>query len=174
MTIAISRRDLSAADLREAAGRTPDVKASRRMLAIALVLEGWSRDAAAEACAMDRKTLRIWMHRFNASGLHGLHNPARRNGPLPRLSEEQQAQVAMWLAEGPKFERDGVVRWRCVDLQRRIQQQFAVTLRERTVRTLLHKLSFRQLSVRPASDGPSLLHERRSPRLHSRLKGSEA
>jgi transposase len=149
MTVAISRMELSAAELREAAARTPDAKASRRMLAIALVLEGWSRDAAAEACAMDRQTLRDWVHRYNASGLDGLQNQARRNGPLPRLSDEQQAQVSSWVAEGPEFERDGVVRWRCVDLQRRIQQEFAVTLHERTVCTLLHKLLFRRLSVRP-------------------------
>jgi hypothetical protein len=36
MTVAITRSDLSAADLREAAARTPDAKAARRMLAIAL------------------------------------------------------------------------------------------------------------------------------------------
>ena len=58
MAVAITRMDMSAADLREAAARTPDAKAARRMLAIALVLEGWSREAAAEACAMDRQTLR--------------------------------------------------------------------------------------------------------------------
>ena len=39
MTIAITRLDLSAADLREAAARTEDAKAARRMLAIGLVLE---------------------------------------------------------------------------------------------------------------------------------------
>src|SRR3954463_9637409 len=58
MTVAITRLDLSMADLREAAAGTPDAKAARRMLAIALLLEGWSREAAAEACAMERQTLR--------------------------------------------------------------------------------------------------------------------
>ena len=42
MAVVITRLDLSAADLREAAARTQDAKASRRMLAIALVLDGWS------------------------------------------------------------------------------------------------------------------------------------
>jgi len=60
--------------LREAAARTQDAKAARRMPAIALVLEGWSREAAAEACAMDRQTLRDWVHRYNAEGLEGLFN----------------------------------------------------------------------------------------------------
>ncbi len=64
------------------------------MLAIALVLEGWSRDAAAESCAMDRQTLRDWVHRYNADGLEGLFNQPRRNGPLPRLSTEQLAKLA--------------------------------------------------------------------------------
>lgn len=149
MTVAITRLELTAADLRAAAARTQDARASRRMLAIALLLEGRSREAAAEACAMDRQTLRDWVHRYNASGLDGLYNQARRSGPLPKLSDEQQAKVAEWVEQGPDLERDGVVRWRCVDLQKRIREAFAVELHERTVGKLLRKLSFRRLSVRP-------------------------
>ena len=84
-----------------------------------------------------------------AAGLDGLYDRRRRNGPPPRLSAEQQAKVAAWVEQGPDLERDGVVRWRCVDLQRRIMQEFAVQLHERTVGKLLRKLSFRRLSVRP-------------------------
>jgi len=68
MTVAITRLDLSAMALRERAARATDAKVSRRLLAIALVLEGWSRRDAAEACAMDRQTLRDWVHRYNALG----------------------------------------------------------------------------------------------------------
>src|SRR4051812_34296849 len=118
MTVAITRLDLSPADLREAAARTPDAKAARRMLAIALLLDDWSREAAAEACAMERQTLRDWVHRYNEAGLDGLYDRRGRNGPPPRLSAEQQAKVAEWVEQGADLERDGVVRWRCVDLQR--------------------------------------------------------
>jgi putative transposase len=149
MTVAITRLDLAAADLREAAARTQDAKAARRMLAMALVLEGWSREAAAESCAMDRQTLCDWVHRYNELGLEGLFDRPRRNGPPPRLSAEQRAKLAEWVKQGPDLERDGVVRWRCVDLQRRIMQEFAVQLHERTVGKLLRRLSFRRLSVRP-------------------------
>ena len=83
MTVTITRLDLSAADLRARAARTADAKAARRMLAIALVLEGWSRQDAAAACAMERQTLRDWVHRFNDKGLDGLLDQPRRNGPLP-------------------------------------------------------------------------------------------
>ena len=149
MTVAITRQGLSAADLRQAATRTQEAKVARRMLAIALVLEGCSRTDAAETCALDRQTLRDWVHRYNASGLDGLLDQPRRDGPLPRLSAEQQAEVEAWGDEGADLKRDGVVRWRRVDLQHRIEQSFGVSLHERTVGKLLHKLSFRRLSVRP-------------------------
>jgi transposase len=149
MAVVITRVELSATDLREAAGRTRDARAARRILAIALVLDGWSREAAAEACAMERQTLRDWVHRYNELGLAGLVDRPRRNGPRPRLSAEQQATVSEWVEQGPDLERDGVVRWRCIDLQRRIMQEFDVTLHERTIGKLLRKLSFRRLSARP-------------------------
>ena len=64
MTVEITRLDLSAAELRDAATRTRDAKAARRMLAMALVLEGRSRDEVARSCGMDRQTLRDWAHRY--------------------------------------------------------------------------------------------------------------
>ena len=128
MTVSITRLDLSPADLRQAAAHTGDAKAARRMLAIALVLEDWSRQDAAAACAMDRQTLRDWVHRYNVSGLDGLRDQPRRNGPPPRLSAEQQAELAAWVEQGPKLEQDGVVRWRCIDLQRRIRTDFGIAL----------------------------------------------
>ena len=56
--IAITRRELTAAKLTAAAGRTKDARAARRMPAIALVLEGVDRTTAAQTCGMDRQTLR--------------------------------------------------------------------------------------------------------------------
>src|ERR1700755_2644862 len=149
MTVAITRQDLSAADLRQAAGRTTEANVARWMLAIALVLKGCSRTEAAEVCAMDRQTLGDGVHRYNASGLEGLSDQPRRNGPLPRLSAAQQAEVAAWVDDGADLKRDGVVRWRRVDLQHRIEQSFGVSLHERTGGKLLHMLLFRRLTVRP-------------------------
>jgi transposase len=69
MTVRITRTDVSASALRMEAGRTNDAPAIRRMLAIALVLEGCRRSDAARQCGMDRQTLRDWVHRFNGEGL---------------------------------------------------------------------------------------------------------
>jgi len=148
MAVAVKRRDLSATELRRKAARSRDADAARRMLAIALVLDGHSRADAAAACGMDRQTLRDWVHRYNAEGLAGLAN-RRAPGPAPRLSAEQEAAVDRWVEQGPELARDGVVRWRCRDLQARIKREFGVRLHERTVGKLLARLRFRRLSVRP-------------------------
>ena len=148
MAVAITRRDLSAMELRRKAARSRDADAARRMLAIAPVLDGHSRADAAAACGMDRQTLRDWVHRYNAEGLAGLAN-RRAPGPAPRLSAEQDAELARWVEAGPDPRRDGVVRWRCRDLQERIGRAFGLRFHERTVGKLLAKLRFRRLSARP-------------------------
>ena len=58
MAIEITWQELTAAELRAAAAKTKDSRAARRMLAIALVLEGADRTTAATTCGMDRQTLR--------------------------------------------------------------------------------------------------------------------
>jgi hypothetical protein len=112
MTVAITRKELGAAELRREAGRCRDARAARRMLALALVLEGGSRAEAARAAGMDRQTLRDWdwVHRYNAEGLAGLSD-RRRPGPRPRLSPEQEAEQEAELVtaveQGPDPDRDG-------------------------------------------------------------------
>ena len=148
MAVAITRTDMSARELRAAAAKTADAKVARRLLALAQVLEGAERKTAAETCGMDRQTLRDWVHRYNAEGLEGLSN-RRSPGPPPRLSPAQKAELARIVREGPDLAVDGVVRWRRVDLQRRIEARFGVTMHERTVGKQLAALGFRRLSVRP-------------------------
>jgi transposase len=148
MTVKVARDDMTARDLRAAAGRVKDGKVARRMLAIALILEGASRKVAAESCGMDRQTLRDWVHRYNDEGIEGLANRGG-GGMKPRLTPDQMARLSAWVEAGPDPERDGVVRWRRADLARRIATEFGIELHERTVGTYLAKLGFRRLSVRP-------------------------
>ena len=164
--IVITRRELTAVELRAAAGRTKDARASRRMLAIALVLEGADRATAAETCGMDRQTLRDWVHRYNAEGIAGLVN---RTVPLRprRLAPEQLAELAAWVEAGPDPARDGVVRWRHRDLQHRIAATFGVTLHERSVGKQLAALGFRRLSVRPQ-------HPKSDPQAQAAFKKTSA
>ncbi len=146
--IEITRKDLTAKELRAGSAKVHGAKAARRMLAIALVLEGKDRKTAAETCGMDRQTLRDWVHRYNAEGLAGLKNRKAPGRPC-RLTAEQKAELASLIERGPDTEQDGVVRWRCIDLKRRIEEMFGVKLHERTVGKQLKALGYVRLSVRP-------------------------
>ena len=149
MTIAITRTGLDAAGFRRAAAREKDAAASRRMLALALVLEGRTRTEAAQAAGMDRQTLRDWVHRYNEAGLAGLTNRAGARGRRRKLTAAQEATFAAWVREGPKPDVHKVVRWRCRDLQGEIARHFGVEMHERTVGKLLARLNFSRVSVRP-------------------------
>jgi transposase len=148
MAVALTRTELGAAELRAAAARSKGAAAARRMLAIALVMEGSSRTEAARGAGMDRQTLRDWVHRYNDSGLAGLENQRRPGGPPRKLTAEQEASVATWVRQGPPAERK-LVRWRLIDLRDEIAQQFGVQLHERTIGKLLVRLNFSRISVRP-------------------------
>ena len=146
--VRVIRLDLTAKELRAAAGREQDGSAARRMLALAMVLDGADRKSAAETCGMDRQTLRDWVHRYNAEGLRGLHD-VKTPGPKPKLTAEQQAELAKLVEAGPDPACHGVVRWRRVDLRDELERRFGVVLHERSVGKVLAKLGYRRLSVRP-------------------------
>ena len=83
--LTIARLDLTAEQLREAAARSTDADAARRMLALALVLEGYPRGEAVNLCGMDRQTLRDWVICYNAEGFGGCpiaSHPAPNRGSL--------------------------------------------------------------------------------------------
>ena len=81
-------------------------------------------------------------------GLAGLSD-RRRPGPRPRLSPEQEAELVTAVEQGPDPDRDGVGRWRRIDLKALIETRFAVRLHERSVGQVLRRLGFTRPSVRP-------------------------
>ena len=148
MALAITRDDFAADELRAAARRCKDPRQACRILAIALVLEGASRQDAAHAAGMDRQTLRDWVHRYNADGLDGLLDKPRSGRP-PQLKEAQLRKLDALIEQGPDVAVHKVVRWRCVDLKEVIKDRFDVEISERHVGRILKGRGFRRLSVRP-------------------------
>ena len=65
------------------------------------------------------------------------------------FAEEQLAQFAKIVEAGPDREKDGIVRWRRVDLKRVIAERFGVDFHPRYVGKLLKKLGFSHISARP-------------------------
>lgn len=139
------RQDITARVLRKKARTEKDVLAASRMLGIANILDGMDRASAARAAGMDRQTLRDWVHRYNREGINGLGDRPKGR-PERALTAQQEKAIATLVAKGPE---GNLVRWRCVDIQKEIEQRYGVVLHERTVGKLLHRLGFRRLSVRP-------------------------
>ena len=167
------RPDWNAKRVRAAAREAKDADQTRRLLAIAAVYEGQDRTTAAKLGAMDPQRLRDWVHRFNAAGPDGLidRKPA---GAIRRLTPEQEAELATLIEAGSDFERDGVVRWRCVDLQRLVLTRWNIAYHERTIGKLLRRLGFSHISARPRHLGqdPARIEEfkKTSPRVWARSR----
>jgi transposase len=146
--LAVRRTDHTAEELRSIAAKTKDGAMVRRLLAIALVIEGCSRTAAAEQNGMDRQTLRDWVHRYNTEGADGLKS-RRSPGREPRLTEAQITELREVVVAGPDPAKHGVVRWRCADLQQEIARRFQVEVHESTVGKWLRRLGLTRLQPRP-------------------------
>ena len=97
--VKITLRDHTATDLRAFAAKCRDAMQSRRLLAIALILDGATRLEAARATGMDRQTLRDWVHHYNEAGLSGLISRSPP-GPTPRLTEAQMAELRELVVAG--------------------------------------------------------------------------
>src|SRR5260370_24090578 len=98
--VLIRRLELRASEFRKGASGEKNSAGVRRILALALVLDGLDRKTAAETCGMDRQTLRDWVHRYNAAGLAGLRN-LKSPGPGSKLTAWQQAGMAQLVEAGP-------------------------------------------------------------------------
>jgi transposase len=149
MSAAIAvRDDFEAEELRVFARGVKDANQARRLLAIAAILDGMDREEAARIGGMDRQTLRDWVHRFNAQGPDGLVN-VKPPGRPSRLSDDQKEELCALVESGPDPDKDGVARWRCVDLKRVLGERFGVDLSEVRLGQVLRKLGFSHISARP-------------------------
>jgi transposase len=146
--IEITNLEYSAADLRCLASREKDGQVVRRLLALAMILGGYSRTEAAELNGMDRQTLRDWVHRYNADGLTGLISKVGL-GPKALLNEAQMAELLALVLSGPDPDVDKVVRWRCVDLRAQVARRFSVEVTVCTIGRWLRELKLTRLQPRP-------------------------
>ncbi len=146
--LTVTRMDYTAAELRVAASKSSNAAQVRRLLAIALVLDGGARTEAAEQTGMDRQTLRDWVLRYNDAGIDGLKSRSSP-GRIPLLTDEQKAELKALVIDGPDPERDKVVRWRCADLREEIARRFSVEVHESTVGKWLRQLGLTRLQPRP-------------------------
>jgi transposase len=148
----VTRLDHTAFELRSRAAKCHDAAQVRRLLALAMILEGVSRGSAAAQSGMDRQTLRDWVIRYNELGIEGLVS-RRGGGRKAVLSKTQLAELLALVVKGPDPERDRVVRWRCVDLREEVERRFEVRVHENTIGAWLRQMKLTRLQPRPFHPG---------------------
>jgi transposase len=146
--LTVTRAAHTAAALRTFAAKSGDGAQVRRLLAIALVLEGCSRTEAAALSGMDRQTLRDWVHRYNDGGIDGLKSRSAP-GRAAALNAQQLAELKALVIQGPDRLTHKVVRWRCVDLRAEVARRFSVEVHASTIGKWLHQLGLTRLQPRP-------------------------
>lgn len=146
------RSDYTSADLRAFARRCSNADQVRRLLAVALILDGGSRSDAAKLAGVTLQIVRDWVLRFNAEGPDGL---ATRKAPgrASILNDEQRARLAVVVEAGPIPAAHGVVRWRLVDLAQWIWDEFNLSVTRHTLGRELRAMGYRKLSARPRHRG---------------------
>lgn len=102
------RRDDTPADLRMFARRCDEADQVRRLLTVALILDGESWSEAAKIAGVTLQIVRAWVLRFSEGGPDGL---ATRKAPgrASILNDEQRAQLAAIVEAGPIPAAHGVV-----------------------------------------------------------------
>ena len=146
------RSDYTSGDLRRFARRCHDADQVRRVLAVAVILDGGSRSAAARMAGVTLQIVRDWVLRFNVGGPEEL---AARKAPgkASILNDEQRARLAQQVEAGPIPAAHGVVRWRLVDLGQWIWDEFGLSVTRFTLGRELRAMGYRKLTARPRHHG---------------------
>ncbi len=146
--VRITRDEFTAAELRSASAKCADGAQVRRILALALVLEGQPRSEAASLNGMDRQTLSDWVHRYNAGGIEGLKS-RKSPGREPFLTEARKAELRELVIQGPDPAVHKVVRWRCADLRAEVARRWSIEVHQSTIGAWLGELGLTRLQPRP-------------------------
>ena len=147
------RSDFTSADLRQFSRRCGDADQVRRVLAVALILDGGSRSDAARMADVTLQIVRDWVLRFNEGGPEGL---ATRKAPgrASILNDEQRAHLAEQVEAGPIPAAHGVVRWRLVDLAQWIWDEFDLSVTRFTLGRELRAMGYRKANHPSAASWP--------------------
>ena len=95
-------------ELLTAAKKTVNARLRIRFLSVAYVLEGHSRYQASSVYRVSRRLVNEWVTAYLAQGISGLMPPEIENrGAQPKLSPEQQTQLADWIQQKSQSDEGG-------------------------------------------------------------------
>jgi len=142
------RDDFDSGRLRALARASKDGPKARRLLALAAIYDGATRNEAAQIGGVTLQIVRDWVLRFNARGPDGLLD-RKAPGAASLMKNEHRAALARIVEDGPTPAIHSVVRWRIVDLCQWLFEEFRLSVSETTMSRELRKMGYRKLSARP-------------------------
>ena len=132
-------------------GCGPDEMAFRRLNAIHLLLVGATFEVVRRNSRVSERTLRLWIQRFNESGIDGLiYCPGRGRPRL--LDPEQVRERILPVVDDPSLA--GETHWTARKLCGWLRDQLPVPLSYRTVVRYLHEQDYKRKIPRPVPEPP--------------------
>lgn len=142
------RQDSDAQGLRLLAGLEKAGKVVRRLLGMAHILDGRSRQEAADLVGLAPRDLRRAVKRYNAEGVDGLRD-RKIPGRPSRLTPEQAADLKRLVLAGPQDRETGRAEFRVCDIVALIEHTWGIRMSAEAVRSKLHALKLEKLVCRP-------------------------
>lgn len=144
------RQDIhSSAELLAFSRTSENVRHSHRILAIRDMLRGELRGDVCERYGVTRENLRHWVSWYNESGVDGLKDEVRSGRPKT-LPVAKISTFKARIEAQPAIQKDGHSRWRAVDIQRVLKEEYGVTYTSLYgVRKLCHALGLSYITARP-------------------------
>jgi len=142
------RQDSDAQPLRLLARVEKAGKMVRRLLGIAHILDGRSRQEAAGLVGLAPRDLTRAVKRYNAAGVAGLRD-RKIPGRPSRLTQEQDADLKRMVLAGPQDRETGRAEFRVCDIVALIERTWGIGMSAEAVRTKLHGLNLKKLVCRP-------------------------
>jgi transposase len=142
------RQDTDAQGLRLLARLEKVGKVVLRLLGIAHILDGRSRQEAAALVGLASRDLTRAVKRYNAEGVGGLRD-RKIPGRPSRLTAEQDGELKRMVLAGPPERETGRAEFRVCDLVALIECTWGLRLSAEAVRTKLHALNLAKLVCRP-------------------------
>jgi transposase len=138
---------------------------AQRLRTVLLAKQGFTAPEIATLTGLSRRSVQIWVARYNGEGLAGLETRPGR-GRKPALTSEQEQQLQRRLDTGP-LPQDGVCTLRGKDVQRILEQEFGQLRSLNAIYALLHRLGYSSLVPRP-------MHPQADPAAQEDFKKSSA
>jgi transposase len=128
--------------------RSEDARYDHRLHGVLMVGQGMSCAEVARWFAENVTTVERWIHRFNASGLAGLHE-GEHPGRCPRLTDTQWAHLETTLRLSPRELGYNQNLWDGKLLAHHLGQTYRVNLGVRQCQRIFRKMGFRLRKPRP-------------------------